>query len=253
MMGVALRVMIVEDSEDDTALLLRELQRGGYDLSYERLNPLAAMNSALSKQEWDIVISDHSIPHFSGTNALNLLRTKESEVPFIFVSGSMGEEAAVAALKQGAQDYVMKSNLKRLVPAVQREHRDVEQRRERKQLERQVQQLQKFEAIGRLAGGIAHDFNNVICAILGWAEMEYKDAQAGTRLQERLRKICDQAQRAAGLTSQLLAFARRQVLQPRRIDLNSLVEEGTGLLRKVIGEDIEVCFLPAANLRVALA
>jgi len=83
--------------------------------------------------------------------------------------------------------------------------------------------------------------------------MEYKDAQAGTRLQERLRKICDQAQRAAGLTSQLLAFARRQVLQPRRIDLNSLVEEGTGLLRKVIGEDIEVCFLPAANLRVALA
>src|SRR2546421_12791613 len=112
MMGVALRVMIVEDSEDDTALLLRELQRGGYDVSYERVDSLAAMNSALSKQEWDIVISDHSIPHFSGTNALNLLRTKGSEVPFIFVSGSMGEEAAVAALKQGAQDYVMKSNLR---------------------------------------------------------------------------------------------------------------------------------------------
>src|SRR6267143_1906444 len=134
----------------------------------------------------------------------------------------------------------MKSNLKRLVPAVQRELRDVEQRREHKQLERQVQQLQKFEAIGRLAGGIAHDFNNVICAILGWAELEYKEAQTGTRLQERLRKICDQAQRAAGLTAQLLAFARRQVLQPRRIDLNKLVEEGTSLLRRVIGEDIEV-------------
>ena len=85
-MGVALHVMIVEDSEDDTALLLRELQRGGYDVSYERVDSLAAMNSALGKQEWDIVISDHSMPHFSGTNALNLLRTKGSEVPFIFVS-----------------------------------------------------------------------------------------------------------------------------------------------------------------------
>jgi len=211
------------------------------------------MNSALSRQEWDIVISDHSMPHFSGTNALSLLRTKGPEVPFIFVSGTMGEEAAVAALKDGAQDYVMKGNLKRLVPAVQRELREVEQRRERKHLERQVQQLQKFEAIGRLAGGIAHDFNNVICAILGWAELEYKDAQPGTRLQERLQKICDQAQRAAGLTSQLLAFARRQVLQPRRIDLNNLVEEGISLLRRVIGEDIEICLRPAANLRVTLA
>jgi signal transduction histidine kinase len=253
MMSVALRVLIVEDSEDDTALLLRELQRGGYDVSYERVDSLNAMNSALSRQEWDIVISDHSMPHFSGTNALNLLRTKGPEVPFIFVSGTMGEEAAVDALKDGAQDYVMKGNLKRLVPAVQRELREVEQRRERKHLERQVQQLQKFEAIGRLAGGIAHDFNNVICAILGWAELEYKDAQPGTRLQERLQKICDQAQRAAGLTSQLLAFARRQVLQPRRIDLNDLVKEGTSLLRRVIGEDIEVCLRPAANLRVTLA
>src|SRR6266849_3919003 len=252
-MSVALRVLIVEDSEDDTALLLRELQNGGYDVSYERVDSPTAMNSALSRQEWDIVISDHSMPHFSGTNALNLLRTKGPEVPFIFVSGTMGEEAAVAALKEGAQDYVMKSNLKRLVPAVQRELREVEQRRERKHLERQVQQLQKFEAIGRLAGGIAHDFNNVICAILGWAELEYKEAQPGTRLQERLQKICDQAQRAAGLTSQLLAFARRQVLQPRRIDLNKLVEEGISLLRRVIGEDIEVCLRPAANLHVTLA
>jgi len=80
-MSVALRVLIVEDSEDDTALLLRELQRGGYDVSYERVDSPTAMNSALSRQEWDIVISDHSMPHFSGTNALSLLRTKGPEVP----------------------------------------------------------------------------------------------------------------------------------------------------------------------------
>ena len=134
----------------------------------------------------------------------------------------MGEEAAVAALKQGAQDYVMKSNLKRLVPAVQRELRDVEQRREHKQLERQVQQLQKFEAIGRLAGGIAHDFNNVIGAILGWAEMGCQEAQPGSTTHDRFQKIRDQSHWAARLTSQLLAFARRQVLQPRKVDLTLL-------------------------------
>ena len=252
-MSAPLRVLLIEDSEDDAALLLLELRRGGYDTTHERADTPAALSAALDTQTWDIVISDHSMPHFSGGEALQLLRQRESEVPFIFVSGTMGEEAAVAALKNGAQDYLMKSNLKRLVPAVQRELREVEERRERKRLERQVQQLQKFEAIGRLAGGIAHDFNNAIGAIMGWADLALQEAQPGTRLQERLQKICAQAQRTAGLTSQLLAFARQQVLQPRRIDLNGLIEEGTSLLRKVIGADVEVRLVPAPNLRVTVA
>src|SRR5882762_6628807 len=252
-MDIPLRVLLIEDSEDDAALLLLELRRGGYKTTHERVDTPAALHTALDNQKWDLVISDHSMPHFSGREALQLLRQKESEVPFIFVSGTMGEEAAVAALKNGAQDYLMKSNLKRLVSAVQRELREAEERRDRKGLERQVQQLQKFEAIGRLAGGIAHDFNNAIGAILGWADLAYQEAQPGSRLPNRLQKICTQAQRTAGLTSQLLAFARQQVLQPRRVDLNSLVAEGTSLLQKVIGENIEVRLLPAANLRVAVA
>src|ERR1700738_4066373 len=252
-MGIPLRVLVVEDSEDDAALLVRELRRGGYEVSYERVDTPAAMSSALSKKEWDLVVSDHSMPHFSGSAALSLLRKRESEVPFIFISGTMGEEAAVAALKDGAQDHLMKSNLKRLVPAVQRELREAEERREHKRLERQVLQLQKFEAIGRLAGGIAHNFNNAIGATMGWGELARQEAQPGSRLQDRLQKIGAQAQRAAGLTSQLLAFARQQVLQRRKINLNSLVEEGTSLLRKVIGEDIDVRIVPAADLRVAVA
>lgn len=252
-MSVPLRVLMIEDSEDDTALLVRELRRASYDVTHERVDTPAAMSSALNKEKWDLIISDHSMPHFSGAAALKLLRQTESDVPFIFVSGTMGEEAAVAALKDGAQDYVMKTNLRRLVPAVQRALRELEERRERQRLERQVQQLQKFEAIGRLAGGIAHDFNNAIGAIMGWADMALQEAQPGTRLQERLQKISAQAQRTAGLTSQLLAFARQQVLQPRRIDLNGLIEEGTSLLRKVIGADVEVCLVPAPNLRVTVA
>jgi two-component system cell cycle sensor histidine kinase/response regulator CckA len=252
-MGTPLRLLIVEDSEDDATLLLRELRRGGYDVIHERVDTATAMISALYSQKWDLVISDHSMPHFTGIDALQVLRSKGPRIPFIFVSGTIGEEAAVSALKDGAQDYLMKTNLKRLVPAVQRELREAEQRQEREQLERQVQQLHKFETIGRLAGGIAHDFNNVIGAILGWAELCSQDAQPGTQLHERIHKIMDQADRAAGLTSQLLSFARRQILQPKRIDLNTHVLQSTSLLRRVIGENIAISVQTAKDLHVTLA
>src|SRR6266852_8452764 len=219
-MGVPLCVLIVEDSEDDAVMVLRELKQAGYDVDFKRVDSSDALRSSLAARQWDLVISDFSMPVFSGTDALNLVRTMVSDAPFIFVSGTMGEDTAVAALKNGAQDYLVKSNLKRLVPAVQRELREADERRQRKQLERHVQQLQKFEAIGRLAGGIAHDFNNVIGAILGVAEMGYEEAQPGTNFHERFEKIRDQAKWAGRLTSQLLAFARRQVLQPRIVNLN---------------------------------
>src|SRR5882757_3934990 len=166
-MGTPLRVLMIEDSEDDAVLLLRELRRGGYDVEFERVDLPGTLKSALDTQVWDLVVSDFSMPHFSGTDALRLLRAKGSDVPFIFVSGTMGEETAVAALQNGAQDYLMKTNLKQLVPAVQRALQEAEDRRQRKQMEQQVQQLRKFEAIGKLAGGIAHDFNNVIGVVLG--------------------------------------------------------------------------------------
>ena len=154
-MGIPLRVLMIEDSEDDAALLERELRRGDYDVHLERVDEPSALEAAFQKQSWDLIISDFSMPHFSGTDALKLLRSKGCDKPFIFVSGTIGEETAVAALRDGAQDYLMKSNLKRLIPAVQRVPREAEERQNKKRMELQVQQLQKFEAIGKLAGGIA--------------------------------------------------------------------------------------------------
>src|SRR6266853_799310 len=179
-MGTPLRALLIEDSEDDAALLLRELRRGNYDVQLERVDEASALESAFEKQNWDLIVSDFSMPHFSGTDALKLLRSKGCEKPFIFVSGTIGEETAVAALREGAQDYLMKTNLKRLVPAVQRALQEAEDRKQRRQMEQQVQQLRKFEAIGKVAGGIAHDFNNVIGAILGWAELGYQEEEPGT-------------------------------------------------------------------------
>ncbi len=117
----------------------------------------------------------------------------------------------------------MKTNLKRLIPAVERELRDSEERRERKRLDRRVAQLQKFEAIGRLVGGISHDFNNMIGVILGWAELGHEETRPVDRSHDRFHKICEQALRAGKLTSQLLAFAGGQVLKPQKIDLNKIV------------------------------
>jgi len=130
-----LRVLIVEDSEDDTLLLLRELLKVGYLPVHERVETPEAMMAALAKQQWDIVISDYVLPKFSGLAALAVLRRSGQDLPFIIVSGNIGEVIAVGAMKAGAHDYIIKGNLARLVPAVERELREAEVRKERKKAE----------------------------------------------------------------------------------------------------------------------
>jgi two-component system, NarL family, sensor histidine kinase UhpB len=135
-MGMPLRLLLVEDSEDDALLLLRMLRRGGYDPTWERVDTPAAMEAALEGGGWDLIISDHSMPAFSSLAALGLLRRKGFvDVPFIIVSGRIGEDAAVSAMKAGADDYLMKDNLARLNSAIDRELRDAEVRRKRRQAE----------------------------------------------------------------------------------------------------------------------
>jgi two-component system cell cycle sensor histidine kinase/response regulator CckA len=234
-----LSVLMVEDSVEDTQLVIRELRRGGYDVAFERVETPQAMSATLGNRAWDVVICDLSLAQFSGAHALRLLREKNPDTPFIYVSGMIGAETAVDALKQGAHDYVLKGSLKRLLPAIQRELKEAERRREKAELERQVQQHERFEAIGRLAGGIAHDFNNLIGAISGWAELGQNEARNGSGLQDRFRQIGYQAERAAALTTQLLAFARRQVLQPVKLDVNKSISEMRSFLASGMGENIE--------------
>jgi PAS domain S-box-containing protein len=130
-----LATLIVEDSEPDAELILRELQEGGFDPVYERVDTQPAMAAALDRRNWDIVISDYSLPQFGGDAALALLQARGLDVPFISVSGTIGEDVAVAMMKAGAHDYVMKDDLKRLVPAVERELDAAIVRRERRRAE----------------------------------------------------------------------------------------------------------------------
>ena len=142
-MGTSLRVLIVEDSEDDALLIIRELKQGDYDPVFERVDTEKAMKAALTNQTWDIVISDHTMPQFDSLHALNVLQESSLDLPFIVVSGKIGEDVAVAAMKAGANDYVMKDNLARLSPAVGRELQEVEVRFERKRAEEALREGKK--------------------------------------------------------------------------------------------------------------
>lgn len=133
-----LRVLLVEDSEDDTILLLREIQRGGYEPIHVRVDTAEGMREAIASQSWDLVISDYRMPQFSAPAALKVLKESGLDLPFIIVSGKIGEDLAVAAMKAGAHDYLVKGNLSRLMPAIERELRDAEERRIRRDAENAI-------------------------------------------------------------------------------------------------------------------
>jgi signal transduction histidine kinase len=127
----SLSVLLVEDSKLDAELLARALERGGFEIKWLRVDTADEMEVALSKQAWDIILCDHAMPQFNAPQALELLKRHNRDVPFIIVSGYIEEDTAVAAMKAGAHDYIMKDRLARLVPAVERELRDAEVRRSR--------------------------------------------------------------------------------------------------------------------------
>ncbi len=359
-MSVPLRVLIAEDSEDDALLLVRELKRGGYEPTYERVASAAAMAAALDRRGWDLVIGDHSMPHFSGLTALSLVRERGLDVPFICVSGTISEEMAVAAMKAGANDWVTKGQLKRLLPAIERELREARGRAalraseasyahlverapvgiyrsspagrflsvnaalvrilgydsaadvlrldmardvyadpaerqrlldrdtytdreydeveatwkrkdgrllsvqlsvravrkgageveyyetfvrdvtEQRRLQQQLVQSQKMEAVGRLAGGIAHDFNNLLTVITSYSDLLLQDLGGEDPKREDVEQVRKAAEGAAALTRQLLAFSRQQVLAPRVVSLSVVVQGVEKMLRRVIGEDVDL-------------
>ena len=375
-MGRSLRVLLVEDSDDDAELVVRHLRKEGVDPQVERVQMRPEMDAALKGGEWDIVISDYTLPQFSAPEAFDVLLGSGLDIPFIIVSGTVGEDTAVRAMKLGANDYLLKGNLQRLVPAIERELRDRQERVARRRAERelraseeryrrlfegtpvpmwvaspetgallavneeacrhygysrqelmeltmdalvlpegtelppalqggeagdealtwhrrkdgtplavevnlheieleggparlvaihditerkraewalrrseeQLRQAQKMEAIGSLAGGIAHDFNNLLSVILSYSEMTLATLRPGDELRTDIEQINQAGVRAAELTRQLLAFSRRQVLEPRVIDLNAVLSGLEKMLRRLLGEDVEVSLLTAQGL-----
>ncbi len=141
-MGVSLQILLVEDSEDDAALLVRELERGGFDLTLERVETREAMAEALERP-WDLLISDYSLPTFGAPGVLSLLRERALDLPVIIVSGTVGEDTAVASLQAGASDFIVKSRLARLIPAIERELREKESRAAKRRAESRARESEE--------------------------------------------------------------------------------------------------------------
>ncbi len=239
-----LRVLLVDDSADDAEIVTRELRRGGRDVVVERVCEAETMRAALARQGWDLVISDWTMPTFSGGAALELLKAEGVDAPFIIFSGTVTEELAIKAMRSGARDWVLKGKLARLSPAIDRELAEAAKRKRAeaalRRSEEMLRQSQKLDAIGGLAAGVAHDFNNVLSVIIGHADLLLADLAPADKNRESVDEIHSAAGRAAELTRQLLAFSRQQILQPQKVSIARIVTGTAKMLRRLIGEDIEL-------------
>jgi signal transduction histidine kinase len=235
-----IRVLIIEDSEEDADLIVLELKRGGYSPEFRRVEEADGLVRALSDGEWDLVLSDYSMPRFSVPEALSIVQQKNADLPFVIVSATIGEEAAVEAIKSGAHDYVLKHRLSRLVPAVKRELRESALRRERRNLEEQLRHAQKLESLGLLAGGVAHDFNNLLTGILGNASLVLDLTDVDDNVRGMLEDIIKASERAADLTRQLLAYAGKGKFIIEPVDASLLVRDISELMRSSVPRTIEL-------------
>jgi signal transduction histidine kinase/ActR/RegA family two-component response regulator len=253
-----LRLLHLEDDPVDGELIVTTLIEGGVPCQSQRVDTRQAFIAALKERRMDLILADYSIPGFDGMTALTLARQHCPDVPFLFVSATIGEELAIETMLQGATDYVLKQRLGRLVPSVQRALRELDDRAERKrveealrQSEKQFRQSQKMEAVGRLAGGIAHDFNNLLTVIMGYSQVLLTELGAQHPLRGKIEETLKAGERAAALVRQLLTFSRKQSMDPKILSINTAVTSLESLLRRLIGEDVKlVSKLDPANGRL---
>lgn len=240
--GASIRVLLVEDSEDDAALLLRELERGGYAVHYRRVQTAAELSAVLDAERWDIVLSDYALPQFSGPEALRLVRAHMTDLPFIIVSGTVGEEAAVEAMKSGAHDYVLKQSLARLCPVIERELREALVRAERREMQEQLLISDRMASMGTLAAGVAHELNNPLAAMIANLELVSRDLYALATelgLHDRLQHTFDELRDAREGAERL-----RQIVRDLRILSRSKDAEHLGAVdvQRVMESSLRVAY-----------
>lgn len=239
-MSSRLRILHLEDNPYDAELIKETLADYETPCEIFRVDSRKSFEEALERGGFDLILSDYQLPAFDGVAALVLAREKCPSVPYIFVSGNIGEESAIETLKNGATDYILKNGLLRLTSSVKRALKEVEIRNEHQQLEEKFRQSQKMEAVGRLAGGIAHDFNNLLTVISGYSEMLLGNLENKSAIQHGLEEIRKAAAQSSALTRQLLAFSRKQILEPKVLDLNEAIHHSSKMFGRIIGEQIHL-------------
>jgi two-component system cell cycle sensor histidine kinase/response regulator CckA len=248
-----LKILHLEDSPNDAKLVQSTLKAEGIACETTRVETEDDFVAALERGDIDLILSDFTLPRFDGLSAFKIARTIQSRLPFIFVSGTLGEERAIESLKGGATDYVLKNRLSRLAPAVKRALQEVEDRAERNRLEVNFIEAQKMDVIGQLAAGVAHDFNNILAVVMGYSDMLLSGPCREDTLREYVGEIRHASERAAGLTRQLLVFSRKQTILPLVLDLKKIVKDMNEMLRRVVDEQIELTIIPGEQVGRILA
>lgn len=230
-MKAPLRILHLEDNPTDAELVRSVLEAEGLACAVTCVRNRTDYEAALERHDFDLILTDFSLPRYDGLSALALARQKCPEKPTIFVSGTMGEEAAVKCLQQGATDYVLKDRLFRLPSAVRRAAVEAEEIALRKKLEAQLLRAQRLETIGALAGGIAHDLNNVLAPILLGAQVLAQEltSESSRKVLETIRV---RASHGSEMIQQILTFARGVGGDPVVLDIKQLLTEVGRLARE---------------------
>jgi signal transduction histidine kinase len=236
----ALRVLLVEDEPLDAELITDQLTSDGLTIETRVVDDESGFRDALGTFEADVIISDLSMPGFSGYRALEILREQDKLMPFIFVSGTIGEEAAIKALKSGATDYLLKGKLARLASAVQRAVQQARESTARERAETELMRAQRFESLAMLAGGLSHDLRNILQPLLLTASTLKENADAELRKHGAL--VGDCAERGLQMVASMLSFARGARVEIERVRLDALFDALAMLLRGSVPSNIELEF-----------
>ena len=239
-MKQCLHVLHVEDSSEDSLLVQHMLEEDGLECEIQRIETRAELFEALEHSECDLILSDCTLPQFSGLQALEIAHALKPQVPFIFVSGTIGEETAIQSLQDGATDYVLKHRLSRLVPAVRRALTETNERAMRNEMEKRLHQARRLEAIGRLAGGLAHDFNNLLQVLkthVALLPLKSDHPDEIVKIADILDKATD---RGSEMMGELLVFARKTEAHLASIDISSQIRETAEMLKPSLPSNMEL-------------
>ncbi|MGO9834590.1 MAG: response regulator [Polyangiaceae bacterium] len=229
----SLKLLLVEDSDDDALFVLRELKSAGYATTFVRVHDHEAFKAALATMSWDVIISDHTLPGYSGLQALKDLQASGKDIPFILVSGTIGEEVAVQAMKAGARDYVLKKDLTRLAMAVSREVEESEVRAEQARMRERLVISERMASAGTLAAGVAHEINNPLGVAMANVEFatdalaRMAQDPAVVNLEEPLRDAREALERIRDIVRDVKLFSRPHDDATVAVDVRRVLDSST--------------------------
>ncbi|MDH4082911.1 MAG: response regulator [Nitrospira sp.] len=253
-MTTPLRVLHLESNRHVSARIETMLTDGGIPCLIRRIESRAAFTSILTEGQVDLILAEFNLPWLDGPSALELARTLASDVPVIFVSTTLQGTQSIEQLDRGATDCIPQNELDRLVPSVRRVLREQQERAARaraeaalSESEAQFRQVQKLEAVGRLAGGLAHDFNNLLTVIMGQSQVLLSEMDQNDAFRSRVEEMHKAGERARILIRQLLTFSRKQPSEARVLSLNTVLADLEPMLGRLIGEDIRLTLRPSVD------